>query len=246
MPILDCGCGQGAYVQLLRQLTDGMVVGVDRDRFRLGQAAGQPVVEADIAALPFAPQRFDRILLSEVLEHLDDDVATLQVLRTLLTPTGLLAVSVPHARYPVLWDPIEHVRRLLKMPPLRQHPWVATIWSNHVRLYTPVQLRAVLERAGYEVIAVEQQTRATVPFAHFIVYSIGKPLLDNNWLPVRWRAYADRRMGTANDGQWWHPFNQLRGVFHCIDRTNDGIIDQRGPAVTIVALARPRQADAPL
>ena len=244
--ILDCGCGQGVYVQLLRALTTATVVGVDRDRTRLRQAHPQPVAAADIQALPFAPGTFDRIVLSEVLEHLPDDTATLNALRELLSADGLLAVTVPCARYPFWWDPISAVRAWLRMPPLRAHPWVATIWSNHVRLYTPATLHAALQRAGFEVLELTQQTRATIPFAHFLVYSIGKPLLDRGVLPASWTRYADRRFGSANDGRWWHPFNLLRAVVRACDVRNDRGIDQTGPAVTIVAVARPRQADAPL
>jgi hypothetical protein len=163
-----------------------------------------------------------------------------------MTPGGILALSVPCARYPFWWDPISRVRTLLGLDPLTNHPWIATIWSNHVRLYTPTQLLGVLEAAGLCVEEIEMQTRATVPFAHFIVYSIGKPLLDRHLLPPSWRGYADRRRGSDNDGRWWHPFNLVRRVFLWIDAANDAGIDQRGPAVTIVAKARKPYADAPL
>ncbi|MFM2310635.1 MAG: hypothetical protein RLY87_2757 [Chloroflexota bacterium] len=244
--VLDCGCGQGVFVQLLRSLTPVPVIGIDRDHMRLTEAGTQPVVLADLHALPFAAQTFDRVLLSEVLEHVPDDVACLCTLAQVMTPGGILALSVPCARYPFWWDPISRVRTLLGLDPLTNHPWIATIWSNHVRLYTPTQLLGVLEAAGLCVEEIEMQTRATVPFAHFIVYSIGKPLLDRHLLPPSWRGYADRRRGSDNDGRWWHPFNLVRRVFLWIDAANDAGIDQRGPAVTIVAKARKPYADAPL
>ncbi len=244
--VLDCGCGQGVYVQLLRSLNQATVVGVDRDRQRLCEALPQPVLMADLAALPFAPATFDRVLFSEVLEHIPDDSDALQTLYSLLVPGGILAISVPCAQYPFWWDPISRIREVLGMPPLRAHPWIATIWSNHVRLYTPEHLAELLVGAGFVVEAIERQTRATVPFAHFIVYSIGKALLDRQILSHRWRAYADRRMGAANDGRWWHPFNLLRAVFRWCDLPNDRRIDQRGPGVIIVAKARKPQAEAPL
>jgi len=244
--ILDCGCGQGVYVQLLRALCPATVVGVDRDIQRLREAQPQPVLLADLAALPFGAATFDRILFSEVLEHIQADDEALHTLYRLLTPGGILAVSVPCAHYPFWWDPISRCREWLGLSPLIDHPWIATIWSNHVRLYTPAQLSELLVSAGFVVEEIELQTRATVPFAHFIVYSIGKPLLDRQLLPERWRAYADRRSGSANDGRWWHPFNLLRRFFLFWDAANQAGIDQRGPAVTIVAKARRPQADAPL
>ncbi len=244
--ILDCGCGQGVYVQLLRALCPATVVGVDRDIQRLREAQPQPVLLADLAALPFEAATFDRILFSEVLEHIYADDEALHTLYRLLSPGGILAISVPCAHYPFWWDPISRIRAVLGMPPLRAHPWIATIWSNHVRLYTPAQLSELLVGAGFVVEEIELQTRATVPFAHFIVYSIGKPLLDRQLLPERWRAYADRRSGSANDGRWWHPFNVVRAVFRLWDLRNDARIDQRGPGVIIFAKARKPQAEAPL
>ena len=244
--ILDCGCGQGVYVQLLRALSPATVVGVDRDIQRLREAQPQPVLLADLAALPFGAATFDRILFSEVLEHIQADDEALHTLYRLLTPGGILAVSVPCAHYPFWWDPISRCREWLGLSPLIDHPWIATIWSNHVRLYRPAQLSALLTRIGFVVEAIELQTRHTFPFVHFIVYSIGKPLLDRQLLPERWRAYADRRSGNANDGRWWHPFNVVRAVFRLWDVRNESRIDQRGPGVIIVAKARKPQADAPL
>jgi SAM-dependent methyltransferase len=222
------------------------VVGVDRDRQRLSEALPQAVLLADLAALPFAPATFDRVLFSEVLEHIPADADALQTLFHLLVPGGILAISVPCAHYPFWWDPISRIRDLLGMPPLSAHSWIATIWSNHVRLYSPAHLTELLVGAGFVVEEIELQTRTTVPFAHFIVYSIGKALLDRQILPTRWRAYADRRMGEANDGRWWHPFNLVRAVFRWCDLPNDRRIDQRGPGVIIVAKARKPQAEAPL
>jgi SAM-dependent methyltransferase len=195
-------------------------------------------VAVEIAALPFAPASFDRILLSEVLEHLDDDFATLQSLHTLIRPGGIVALSVPCANYPFWWDPINATRQWLGMAPITNAGPITGIWSNHVRLYTPTQLRRVAEQAGFVVEQLEQQTRVTLPFAHFLVYSIGKPLLDYQLLPGTWLRYADRRYGASNDGRWWHPFNLLRRVIRWIDTANDTGIDQTGSAVTIVAKLR--------
>lgn len=240
--ILDCGCGMGVYLHLLAQLRNLHLVGVDGDLHRLRQARPHPTVAVEIAALPFAPSTFDRILLSEVLEHLDDDLGTLQALHALIRPGGIMALSVPCANYPFWWDPINATRQWLGMAPITNAGPITGIWSNHVRLYTPAQLRRVAEQAGFVVEQLEQQTRVTLPFAHFLVYSIGKPLLDYQLLPKSWLRYADRRHGASNDGRWWHPFNLLRRLMRWIDMANDNGIDQTGTAVTIVAkLRRPTQ-----
>jgi SAM-dependent methyltransferase len=61
-------------------------------------------------------QRFDLVLLSEVLEHLEDDVAALQQVRLLLRDNGILVITVP--RDPQLWSVEDelwgHKRRYLR------------------------------------------------------------------------------------------------------------------------------------
>ena len=73
-------------------------------------------VNGDGTRLPFPDATFDRIICSEVLEHIPDDVAALRELRRVLKPGGTLAATVPAmaAREGVL----EAVRRVPR--PLRR------------------------------------------------------------------------------------------------------------------------------
>src|SRR4029077_17502585 len=129
------------------------------------------LVEGDVRALPFDDSSFDRVVLSEVLEHIADDVGVLRELRRVLRPGGILALSVPHARYPFWWDPINRTWTALGGKPFRSGPLVG-IWSNHERLYEPPELIAKFQQAGFELEMVEEQTHFSFPFIHFLVYGI--------------------------------------------------------------------------
>ena len=53
------------------------------------------VVQGDALHLPFPDGTFDRVICSEVLEHLPDDVAAMRELARVLRPGGTMAITVP-------------------------------------------------------------------------------------------------------------------------------------------------------
>ena len=222
--VFDCGCGMGFYLRVMGELRQLRLVGLDGDIERLRWAQRERVpaslTQGDILRLPFANEAFDKIMMSEVLEHLSDDRLALQEIKRVLKPGGILALSVPHARYPFWWDPINHIWIALGGQPIRRGP-IAGIWSNHERLYTPQQLAQRVSEAGFAIEAVREATHYSFPFIHFLVYGIGKPLLEYNLLPANLRRSADRFSGAENAGSLLNPFNLGRAVFRRIDRLND-------------------------
>ncbi len=100
--ILDAGCGTGVHLQALKQAGFDLLTGVDasrtgleKTREKLGSDA--QLVCADIRSLPFAPQSFDIVLFSFVLQHLphqsEDELqkatqAVLNDVAQLLAPGG--------------------------------------------------------------------------------------------------------------------------------------------------------------
>jgi hypothetical protein len=107
--------------------------------------------------LPFPDDSFDSVILSEILEHVDDDVRGLAEVRRVLKPGGVVAITVPNANYPFLWDPINKTLETLFGIHIQRGP-LAGIWANHVRLYERDQLRHVVEQAG---LIVEQERAFT-------------------------------------------------------------------------------------
>ncbi|MDW8145524.1 MAG: glycosyltransferase [Roseiflexaceae bacterium] len=180
--VLDCGCGMGVYLMFMGRLRRLSLIGVDGDMERLRWAEREQVPaslsKVDIQRLPFADNSFDKVLMAEVLEHLADDRGALREIFRVLKPGGILALSVPHANYPFWWDPINKTIEALGGRPIRSAGPIAGLWSNHWRLYRPETLRNVVAGAGFAIEALEEQTHYAFPFIHFIVYSIGKPLIE--------------------------------------------------------------------
>ncbi|MGB9750669.1 MAG: glycosyl transferase family 1 [Roseiflexus castenholzii] len=240
--VLDCGCGMGVYLMFMGRLRRLNLVGVDGDMERLRWAEREHVPASlsnvDIHHLPFADNSFDKVLMSEVLEHLTDDRGALREIFRILKPGGVLALSVPHANYPFWWDPINKTIEALGMRPIQSAGPIAGLWSNHWRLYRPETLRDVVSGAGFAIEALEEQTHYAFPFIHFIVYSIGKPLIEKNMLPRRFRDSADRFRGERNSGSLLNPINLGVRLFRLADARNDHLRGDEQTFVSIVLKAR--------
>lgn len=116
--VLDAGCGTGLLLSMLP--ADARLSGLDPSEHALEHARRTlSARSADLRkgslpdALPFPAQSQDLILLTDVLEHIEDDGATLRSLRALLAPGGRLLITVP--AYGFLWsrhdEEHEHFRR---------------------------------------------------------------------------------------------------------------------------------------
>ncbi len=224
--ILDCGCGRGFYLKMLRHLGDARLFGVDLELPYLRKArrntAHLPAIlvgNASIYDLPFPDETFDAVLLSEILEHVDRDVDALREVRRVLKPDGLALITVPHADYPFWWDPINKTLETLFGTHIGRGP-LAGIWAFHVRLYTPEQLRESALAAGFAVEEERSFTHRAFPFIHNLLYGLGKPLLESGIFGRGLGRVADRGSFDASAGSPLHPVNLGLKALNRIDRAN--------------------------
>jgi len=150
--LLDVGCGTGRHViNACRRRC--VAIGLDRDLWELqalkflGFCLGTEgklraragVAQADALHLPFADASLDRIICTEVFEHVPDDALLLAELARVLRPGGSIAVSVPDALSEWL---VWRVASVQRMPP-----------GEHVRLYRRGQMERLLRSHGFDVYA---------------------------------------------------------------------------------------------
>ncbi len=108
--LLDMGCGFGRHAYAAARLGAKVValdagadevMGVMNTATAMIEAGelplGAPIdaVRGDAFALPFADGTFDRIIASEILEHLPTDTVAMDELARVLKPGGTIAITVP-------------------------------------------------------------------------------------------------------------------------------------------------------
>jgi SAM-dependent methyltransferase len=140
---LEIGCATG---QLLRYFKDEGwdVVGVDPNRpfASYGERAHGIAILPEFFEEADLPGGFDLIILSQVLEHLEEPDVMLGRVRDLLAPNGLVYVSVP---YYETWLPIRPAREIFV--------------STHFYMFSPASLSNVVARCGFHITAQEAVPR---------------------------------------------------------------------------------------
>jgi ubiquinone/menaquinone biosynthesis C-methylase UbiE len=240
---LDCGCGYGFTLRVLTALAGGRFVGLDFQQERLDEIRDKRIgegrldlVRGSAMRLPFADNTFDHIVCSEVLEHLTDDRAAVRELFRVLKPGGNLVITVPSANFPLTWDPPNWVLKRLTAGRVQlrgERPW-SGIWYGHERLYAPEDLRGLLTGAGFGIAEERGLAHVTPPFAHLLLYGIGKPLLQSGILPKRLASKAGREETAPATPTG--PVGAVMKLLERIDRPNDRAEASR-PEQPSVALA---------
>ena len=152
MAVLDLGAGFGRHAfETARR--GGHVIATDlaldemRDTLNtlaamivdseLPEGVTASCLQANGLAMPFADASFDRIIVSEVLEHVPDDLAVMTELFRLLKPGGRLAATVPSAvPEQICWwlNDAYHAPKAV---------------GGHVRIYHQPELRTKLASVGF-------------------------------------------------------------------------------------------------
>ena len=151
--VLDMGAGAGRHsFECFRR--GARVISLDYDFSELGDVrklfwamreAGEApadglgvALNGDALHLPFPDDTFDRVICSEVFEHIPDDTGAMAEIRRVLKPGGVLAATVP------AWFP----EKICWALSAEYHAPLAA--GGHVRIYTEQLFRHRLSGAGLE------------------------------------------------------------------------------------------------
>jgi len=93
--VLEFGCGSGGILDTLKNKTKSEVIGIDLDKqaVSFGKQKGINLLSVDLDNLK--DNKFDLIIASHVMEHLDNPQVTLGKLAELLNDGGYIYIEVP-------------------------------------------------------------------------------------------------------------------------------------------------------
>jgi len=152
--LLDIGCGFGRHsYEALRRGADVVssdfslpeLIEVDNTVSAMESYGELPTgvssasCNGDVTKLPFPDGAFDRIIASEILEHIDDDLGAITELIRVLRPGGTFAATIP-ATLPeqICWKITDEYH-------------APKVDGGHVRIYGRGELADRLTAAGLEV-----------------------------------------------------------------------------------------------
>lgn len=112
--ILEIGCGTGHNLPMLGQFGDVDAIEIDpAARSIASERLGKPVGDAPLPDLPgVAKGSYDLVAVLDVVEHIEDDVAALKGMASLLKPGGKILIAVPAHQW--MWsahDVVNHHHR---------------------------------------------------------------------------------------------------------------------------------------
>lgn len=190
--LLDAGCGEGRHC--FGALERGAhVVGLDLDRPSLRAAVGGLVrragelgtsgamIHGNTFHLPFADASFDKVICSEVMEHVHDYRAAAAELARVTRPEGMVAVTIPTATSENLY--------------LRTGDDYFESLGGHIRIFKPRQLALGLAEAGLATVGVGFAHALHTPY--WVLRSIaGLPDADESRIVQAYRLFLIRATGS--------------------------------------------------
>lgn len=153
--ILDAGCGEGRHsFECIARGASVFSMDMDMESVRKARytmhymntsrqshSEGRYLVQiGDALNLPFRDEAFDRIICSEVMEHVSDDHLACSELARVLKRNGHIAITVPTPISEWLYYMLTHE--------------YFTSPGGHVRIYIPRRLAALMRKNGLEIYGI--------------------------------------------------------------------------------------------
>jgi SAM-dependent methyltransferase len=187
-PVLDIGCGDGTFAQILGRgrWHTGIDTWVDGVRQSAARRAYRHVLVTSGTCLPFADGAFQTVVSNCVLEHIPDVDAVVREANRVLQPGGRLILTVPSHLFPemLFWSDF-FSRAGLKRWGRAYGAWFNR-HSRHYHCDSPEQWRRRLEGVGFLLERWQYYLSPAALRAIDLAHYYGIPSLVWNKLFGRW------------------------------------------------------------
>lgn len=138
--ILDIGCGSGVYTKELIK-KGSKVTAIDiaetylsQTKKLVGRTKRLQLVAADATKLPFKRNTFDKVLFTEVIEHIPQYEKSLREIHRVIKPNGTVTISTP-SRFSPLNIAYEIKRKINRYS-----------YNEHIHEFTPGEFLRLIQK----------------------------------------------------------------------------------------------------
>lgn len=147
--LLEVGCGRGGLLRVAKE-KGWDVFGIDSSLENITELRKYDIAGVCVDYLSYHPaEKFDVIILWDLIEHPTNPAAYLQKSRELLHPGGLLLIATPH--YPNLLSMIAGLLYQMSLGKIK-FPVAQLYFLEHTTYFSMRVLRRFLERQNFKVL----------------------------------------------------------------------------------------------
>lgn len=157
--ILDAGCGAGLMLNNLKKFGKTYAMDFSEDAVDFSKKVFDGEIKRGWLPdnFPYPNQKFDAIICLDVIEHIDDDLKSLEVLKQHLSDNGIMILTVPALQF--LWSKWDDL-------------------NHHKRRYDKNQLKDVILKAGFQIDKISYYN--SLLFIPIAIVRIVKNILNND------------------------------------------------------------------
>lgn len=186
--LLELGCGEGGLGALVKARQKCRVVGIeiDAEAAAIARKKIDDVYTGDVRhIIEILDDKFDCIVASEIVEHVDDPWSLLAELRDVTSPGGRLVISIPNmANASIVGDLL--CGRF-------DYTYIGLACAGHLRFFTRASIEDLLDISGWKVESIVAQRAVVSPAAEALVASLktsGTPFDENELLATGYYVIA--------------------------------------------------------
>ncbi len=171
--ILDIGCANARDLMLIKEISENFY-GIDMSeemiseaKMKLGEKYKDNIICSDAINLPFSDEKFDKIICSEVIEHIPDYDLAIKGKNRVLKPNGRLVITTPNmiSMYGLQRILLDYIFKVLfKKIRRQQHPY--DVWKRFG------EVRGVLDRNNFRV----KERLASCYLPGMLTYFLPRPM----------------------------------------------------------------------